>query len=95
MSDKRKKQVAPGGALTALSPFRVEIHALPDGRKSILIAACGTLVTYDRNTVRFRRGRETLTLEGADLWCRAYQAHTAEVVGRVRSILFEGREHRD
>ncbi len=87
---QRKKRVREPMGISPFSPYRIEIKPLMGGRKSVLVCDCEEILIYTHEKVAFLHKRETVVIEGAELWCRSYQMHTAEVVGYIKGISFEG-----
>lgn len=95
MMPKRKKKakaVRPPIALPTPATHRVEIRSAGRGRRRVLVCDCDEIRAYSREEVSFRHGRALLTVRGRDLWCRTYGYRTAEVIGRVDAVLFDGGE---
>lgn len=94
MPKKAKKSRAEHPPIPLPTPgsFRVEVRPAGGGRKRVLVCACDEVCAYSREKVSFRHAGEIVTVCGEGLWCRTYAYRTAEVIGGVQEVTFDGRE---
>ena len=89
--EKRRDEIKESSMLSASSIIEVRCFSR-DGKKSVYLCEAEKILKYSEDEIVLRLRRESISFIGEGLLLSGFRSGTVEVMGRIREIVFGGRE---
>ncbi len=90
---KEKKYIKPPATIPMLSDIRMEMKYYRGNIRGLLICGCVGFAAYSHTQIVVCIGKEQVSVNGDDLWCRSFGNRVAEIIGEIKEIHFSGAQH--